>query len=776
VSRVRVTPTAAHPILRNPLIVCCLAISAGAAGWFAAGPANGQVPVLRAVTPLLAGLAATGQWRISRDPRLPGTSTRFWRILALALSTFTVGMIVDLVALLRAGGSPQTYAGEIALYPIAALFALVALVAFPTVARSGVERVKIGLDVAIVLFGSATFVWYFLISARWRPSDGWWDAPRGTVLPALTLVAGFAVLRITSADTTVIRRATLACFSAAAVVEAATIVLDTPAVTAAGRLSSVLQTFGLAGCAVGVEIQRAGGPVRAAGTRRQRRRRFTVLPYGAVVATLVLLLMVVAHGLDYRGWVVVGSVLAVCSVVMIRQLVSLWENSRLLSANHVLAGQLRHQAFHDHLTGLANRSLFTERVTRSLARGRAAGGSVAVLFIDLDDFKVINDTLGHQTGDALLTAVARRLAGHVVPPDSLGRLGGDEFAILVEDAGGDRAHQVARDVIAALRQPLPLPGAPVRVGASVGIAVAQRGEPDTDDLLRNADVAMYTAKRADPGGYRVFDPTMFADLLDRHRMRAALANAVERAEFVVHYQPIVDLADGTLCGAEALVRWRGPAGELIAPGQFIPLAEEAGLITEIDRWVLREACGQVARWLAELPAGGTGFGLHVNLSARQLHRPDLALDVDRVLREHGIPPQRLTLEITESGLGHDRQAAVEQLRALAELGVHLAIDDFGTGYSSLSYLRHLPVDVLKIDKTFTDELRDVATGPPLAQAVIALAAALGMSTVAEGIEEPGQAGRLLALGCRYGQGFHYGEALPAGEMGAMLRSAPVPAG
>ena len=751
------------------VMAAALALTALATAWFALGPTGGQVLALRLVTPVLAGLAAAGQWAISRDPRLPRTTARFWRILALALSTFTTGMLLDLAFALWPGGTSTAQAGEVAVYPVAALFSLVALVAFPTVARSAVDRVKIGLDVAIVLFGGGTFVWYFLVSERWRPVDGWWGAAaHGTVMPALTLVAGFAVLRITSADTSVITRATLGCFTLAAVVETGTIVLDTPAVSTAGRFSSVLQTCGLTAVVVGIQLQRYGWrPPSAADTRR--RRPFTVLPYGAVVATLALLFLVVAGHLDYRGWVVVVCVFALCAVVMIRQLVSLWENSRLLAANQVLAGQLRHQAFHDHLTGLANRTLFAERVTRSLARSRVDGGSVAVLFIDLDDFKVINDSLGHQGGDELLTAVARRLAENVEAPDTLGRLGGDEFAVLLEDAGGDRAHRVAEDLIAALRRPFPLGDTPVRVGASVGIAAARRGEPGTDDLLRNADVAMYTAKRADRGGYRAFDPALLSDLLYRHRLRAALADAVEQGQLLVYYQPIVDLADGTVRGAEALARWRTAGGDLISPGLFIPLAEETGLIAEIDRWVLREACAQAGRWQAV----ADGFGLHVNLSARQLHRPELVADVDRALREHGLRPGQLTLEITESGLGDDRDAAVEQLGRLNALGVHLAIDDFGTGYSSLAYLRHLPVDVLKIDKSFTDELRGAGASPPLAQAVIALADALGMRTVAEGIEEAEQAARLLTLGCQYGQGYHYGEALPANEMGEVLRSAPV---
>src|SRR5262249_34711186 len=292
-----------------------------------------------------------------------------------------------------------------------------------------------------------------------------------------------------------------------------------------------------------------------------------------------------------------------------------------------------------------------------------------------------------------LAAVADRLQATVPAPGSLGRLGGDEFALLAV-ASGDRSEHEARDVaqrvITALRTPFVVSDRSVDVQASIGIATTTAGEPGVAELLRNADVAMYAAKNEDKGGWRVFEPAMLTAIQRRHRLQAALADAVTRAEFAAYYQPIVDLLDGSVHGAEALVRWQRPGGAVTPPGEFIPLAERTGLVVEIDRFVLDTACRQAARWRVG-SCGDRPLSLHVNLSARHLHRPDLVEDVARALRDSGLCPDRLTLEITETGLGHDHEAAIDRLGELVRLGVHLAIDDFGTGYSSLAYLRRMPV-------------------------------------------------------------------------------------
>jgi diguanylate cyclase (GGDEF)-like protein len=761
-------------------VVFALAIAIPALTWFAVAPLDLQRYGSRIATPILAGMIAVGQWRIGRQlldelpaptqrtktpratdaARLRIASARFWRILSCGMGLYTVGMLVDLTALLA--GFSRRDVGEMVFYPIAGIFSVVALVVFPTVGRERTERVKIVLDVATVLLGSAIFVWYFLVSRRWQPADGWNELSDGLILPAITLVAGFVILRITLAGASVVGRPTMICFVFGALCAATPIIIGAAPDTNLGRLVSSMYVIGLTVCVVGVALQRRAGATPVSVLSAAWRRRFAFLPYAVVVATLVLLLRVVFDtGVDYRGWLVVVGVLMLGGVVMARQLASLSENTRLLSANQSLTERLRHQAFHDSLTGLTNRMLFTDRVTDALGYA----DRVAVLFIDLDDFKLVNDSLGHEVGDRLLVEVAHRLRAALPAEHVLGRLGGDEFALLVEDAD---AEPCAEAVISALRQPFNVAGFQINLRASIGVAATDgTGTLDAAALLRNADVAMYAAKHEHKGGFRAFQSPMLAALLHRHELQAALVDAVGRDEFAVYYQPIVRLVDGSLHGAEALVRWVRADGTMLLPSLFIPLAEETGLIADIDRLVLRRACHQAAHWRAE-KGGQDSFALHVNLSARLLHRPDLPGDVEAILRESGLPADQLTLEITESGLGHDHEGATERLRELNRLGVRLAIDDFGTGYSSLGYLQRMPVDVLKIDKAFTAELAGAAKPAPLARIVVALAETLRMETVAEGIEGPDQADRLLAFGCQYGQGFHYAEPLPAEEMAELL--------
>jgi diguanylate cyclase (GGDEF)-like protein len=744
-----------------------LVFGIAAMAWFAVGPVGGQRVGLAVVAPVYAGLIAVGQLRVGVDPRLRPAAKRFWRVLSVSMFTYTAGMLVNLTALVF-GLHAARDAGETLFYPVAAVFTVVALVVFPTAVRSVGERLRMSLDVATVLLGSATFVWYFLVSRRWRPTNEWADLADGVVLPGLILVVGFVILRIMMAGANVISRPTTAGFVFGASCIAVPVILDAEAGTPADRVGALVHLAGFLSCLVAIAIQRRVG-LAGDGRPAAWRRSFTVLPYGAVAATLSLLLWVVKPHLDYRSWFVAVGALALCAAVVARQVASLWETSRLLKTNRELTGRLQHQAYHDELTGLANRALFTEHVAEAVAQTRLDGSTAAVLFVDLDDFKFVNDSLGHQLGDQLLAAVAARLRTTVPTLGFLGRLGGDEFALLTVaggDGDGHPARAVAEKVIAALREPFLVSGRSVDVQASIGIAAATVGAPGVPELLRNADIAMYAAKNEHKGGWRFFEPAMLTAVVRRHRLRAALADAVARSEFAVFYQPIVDLLDGSVHGAEALVRWRRPGAATTSPGDFIPLAEETGLVVEIDRFVLYTACREAARWPVD-PSGGRPLSLHVNLSARHLHRPDLVDDVAQALRDSGLYPDRLTLEITESGLGHDHEGAIDRLGELVRLGVHLAIDDFGTGYSSLAYLRRMPVDVLKIDKAFTGELTGAVVAP-LAQAIIALAAALGMETVAEGIEEPEQVERLLALGCRYGQGYHYGRPMPAEQITEFL--------
>jgi len=441
-------------------------------------------------------------------------------------------------------------------------------------------------------------------------------------------------------------------------------------------------------------------------------------------------------------------------------------NTRDVSERKRLERQLTHQAFHDPLTGLANRALFRDRVSHALTLARRHGHEIAVLFLDLDDFKRVNDSLGHADGDRLLIAAAERFRSCARVTDTVARLGGDEFAILVEDSPGPDGHAAMLDrLAAAMAQPFTLGAAEMQVNASIGVA-ATKGEETADDLLRNADVAMYTAKRRGKGRCATYQPHMYTDIRERLELETALRGAIDAEELVLHYQPIVCLRTGALRGAEALVRWDHPRHGLLRPEHFVPLAEETGLIVDLGAWVLRTACGEAARWRAAHP--GLELSVSVNLSGRQLHDSDIVTAAREALAASGVDARAVVLEITESVLMQQTDAALERLRELKALGVQLAIDDFGTGYSSLGYLRRFPIDILKIAKPFVD---DVAGGPEhtaLARAIIGLGETLKLRTIAEGVELAEQRAALVELGCELGQGHYFAPALPAEALHALL--------
>jgi diguanylate cyclase (GGDEF)-like protein/PAS domain S-box-containing protein len=425
-------------------------------------------------------------------------------------------------------------------------------------------------------------------------------------------------------------------------------------------------------------------------------------------------------------------------------------NGRDVSERRVFERQLEHQAFHDPVTGLANRALFGERVRHAVARARREQGALAVVVLDLDDFKTINDGLGHAAGDAVLNEVAKRLAISVRASDTAARFGGDEFAVLLEDvAGAQEAADGAERILAALAEPLAVDGKEIVVRASVGISVAEGG--DADELLRDADAAMHIAKRDGRGGYRLFEPDMHEGVLARLELRSDLQQAVAAGQLELYYQPVVRLADGSVSGLEALLRWHHPRRGMVGPDVFIPLAEEMGLIVEIGRWVLREGCRRAVEIQAQ---AGAPLSMAINLSVKQLQDPGIVGDVRFALAEARLDPARLTLEITESVMMTDPEIVVLRLQELKALGLRLAMDDFGTGYSSLSYLSRLPVDILKMDRSF---LRSGASpaASGLANAVVALGATLDLEVVAEGIEHADQWERLRDLGCDLGQGFHF---------------------
>lgn len=462
-----------------------------------------------------------------------------------------------------------------------------------------------------------------------------------------------------------------------------------------------------------------------------------------------------------------------------------------ITRRKALEAELLHQAFHDPLTGLANRALFTDRVDHALAHCARSGARIGVLFVDLDDFKTINDTQGHAAGDVVLQRVAATLLNATRGCDTVCRLGGDEFAVLLERVtAGEGPEVAAQRIVNALARPIETgSGRLVTVGASIGIAIQASAE-SRDEVLRNADVALYEAKTRTRGRWVVYDPQMHAALVDKVRLEADLRSAIERCQLAhrpglektgtyprfdagpaqtqisLAYQPIVDMGTGALSGFEALLRWTHPERGDVPPTTFVPVAEDSGLVIPLGRWVLRNACQQASRWNAG-PSPGP-ITVTVNVSARQLQDEGLAFDVDAALRESGLPPSCLILEITESVIMHEPSAARARLQELKHLGVRIAIDDFGTGYSSLSHLQQFPVDILKIDRSFLHRMHQGAHDVALVRTIIALAKMLSLRTIAEGVEDAEQQEQLRALGCDSAQGFLFGRPMTADEAGQVF--------
>ena len=445
---------------------------------------------------------------------------------------------------------------------------------------------------------------------------------------------------------------------------------------------------------------------------------------------------------------------------------------RDITEHRRLQNELTHQAFHDPLTGLANQALFRDRVDHAATRLQRHGGQLAVLFIDLDDFKTVNDSLGHSAGDSLLQIVSHRLATCVRAGDTAARLGGDEFAVLMDAlADPNDAIEIAERIIAALQEPVVLDALVVSATASIGIAYGSAGA-GSDEMLRNADLAMYTAKGGGKNCCRVFAREMHLAAVERLDLEAHLRGAAERDELMVHYQPIYELQSGRITALEALVRWHHPERGLLSPLSFIPFAEETGLIDEIGRHVLVTACEQATRW-KNLVGSATAPAVSVNVAPRQLLDPRLPDRVESLLEECRLDPPSLILEITEGALMKDPAAATIGLRRLSDLGVRLAVDDFGTGYSSLAYLQQFPIDLLKIDGSFVSDILS-RSGSLLVQAIVQIAHTLGLVPVAEGIESAAQSEALAACGCDLGQGFHLGRPADATSTAALVVSSAVP--
>jgi diguanylate cyclase (GGDEF)-like protein len=521
---------------------------------------------------------------------------------------------------------------------------------------------------------------------------------------------------------------------------------------------------------------------RQHGTSSLRR---ALVPFTVLSIALAMRLEAVITGRRANGFTVAVTVVTT-GLVLVRQILTMRENQELTRSLEqkigeltTREGQLTHQAFHDPLTGLANRRLFSDRVDHALVRGRGSGEVTAVLFVDLDDFKTVNDSLGHAVGDQLLVAMGSRLSACVRPGDTVARLGGDEFGILLEEVDEpDLPVMVAERMLDALDRPFSLAGRQVFTRASIGFAIGdQITRLDGEELLADADVALYAAKGAGKAMVRRFEPVMRASALERLELGQDLRQAVDQDQFFCEYQPIVDLVSGRAVAVEALVRWNHPSRGLVFPKDFVDLAEDIGMIGRIGKRVLEIATTQCATW-RESGAVPASMELHVNLSGRQLEEADLKDQVAVALSRSGFPAAQLILEITETVAVEVGAKHLDRLISLRDLGVRLAIDDFGTGYSSLNYLRALPVDVLKIDRAFAETL-DGATDSVLLEAIVNLGHSLGIEMIAEGIEREEQAATLRRLGCRRAQGYLWHRPAPGADLPAIVAAsrgrAPKPA-
>jgi diguanylate cyclase (GGDEF)-like protein len=500
-------------------------------------------------------------------------------------------------------------------------------------------------------------------------------------------------------------------------------------------------------------------PVAASDTHLSR-SRLALLATAAMLAPGILLFQATAAQELLIGLVVSWTILF--GLVLIRLAATVDELGVSLLHRRRLQDDLAHQATHDPLTRLANRTLFETRLAAALA---ADASSTALIFLDLDDFKAINDTLGHSIGDELLQTVAARIQRELRADGLAARLGGDEFAILIEHCPDEAsARSVAERVLSAIRAPLALGGRRLTARASAGIALGRKASTGID-LMRDADVAMYQAKSHGKDQVELHEPAMHESIVRGYELRTELASAIASGDFVLEYQPGIEIEPGKIIGAEALVRWRHPERGIVGPLEFIPIAESSGLIHRLGAWILREACTTAAGW--PTAPDGEGLLVSVNLAPTQLLQPHIVDEVAEVLRDTGLDPSRLVLEVTESALT-DLEAARKSLLGLKDLGVLLALDDFGTGYSALSYLADLPFDIVKIDRSFVVAMEEPRI-EALLDGILGLCSSLGLWSIAEGIETEAQLERLRRLGCQYGQGYFFARPMPAPAFEALLR-------
>ncbi|MEU7874702.1 bifunctional diguanylate cyclase/phosphodiesterase [Dactylosporangium sp. NPDC049140] len=724
----------------------------------------GTEAIAYAFAPLGGVFATVAVHRLLGTRGLPPVARRFWRTMLAAVVLISSGyawFAADILVHYREAGTRSMPLPAAACAAIGFLIAIWAMIRVPVVPAEGVEWWRMLLDRAIGFLGCAVVLWYAGLAPMIDAADPW--SPQAMVLTGLgLLVALGAATKVSYVAGGPVDRDAIRLMAAAGGVTAAIVTVIAVRLGPAGSVPAqaivMPLTPLLATLAVLAQARADLGPRRAPG------RGGVVLPYLAVAAADVPLVAVALGApLSWPSRVVLLAAVLVTVLVTLRQYLAFRENVRLLHSTRVQEERLQYEVSHDGLTGLANRALFRDRLAAALAAAEPAH----VLLVDLDDFKTVNDLLGHGVGDELLVSVARLLRAEAGPHGLPVRVGGDEFAVLLT---GAEPEALAARLLAALDQPLS--GHRLLVQASIGIAAAGPGAT-VDSVLRDADVAMYTAKQRGKAGFVRYADGMGEPVLAHMQLGGELRRALDHDEFRVVYQPILRLEDRRVVGVEALVRWQHPTRGTIGPAEFIPAAERTGLIVPLGRFVLRETCRQAARWRAEFGPGAL-LEAGLNVSARQLHDPDFVADVTAALADTGLPYEHLVLEVTESAVLRGQQVS-RTLHELDRLGVRLALDDFGTGESSLSLLRAFPAAIVKLDKSFVDGI-EIDDGQPaaadarqaVARAVIQLARAFGLDTVAEGVESAEQAAVLRELGYTLGQGYHLAEPLTADGVSRLL--------
>ncbi|WP_305787202.1 putative bifunctional diguanylate cyclase/phosphodiesterase [Symbioplanes lichenis] len=762
------TPRSYRGLLRDPVLLALAGVTL--LGWvhFALlDDSVRRIQVYWAAQVPLDAMLAVGGWR------LRGIAAqryrRFWSSIAFAGACFTAGDSFQFLSTLF-GPPPDSMSGgavQSVLFTVGMCSNVLACLIFPQGLNTGREKLVFWLDAATVLVGGGVMAWCFAVN----PIDEQTDQVTASITAALVIVAAFSATKVALIPRPPMARIAAWPMVAAPMVQGVSTFLpgafqtdDQWYVFAVRLLPSLL-------IAVGPRIQEL--TVRIDGSDAVRKRRpYSLLPYVMIGLTFVVFFAVLPAHLSTQFWGATVGVVVITVLVAGRQLVAFQDNVGLIRQLDVALGdlreqevQLREQAATDALTRLANRDRFNAEL--DLLRDEEH----TVLLIDLDDFKTVNDTMGHAAGDALLVAVAARLRTTVRSSDLVARLGGDEFAIVMPRTGAEDAGHVATNLLLALAQPIPVQQHSLVARASIGVAAARRGsEPSV--LLSNADIAMYEAKRRGKSTWVVYTDRMGARIGAEAELVRDLSQALEAGQFSLVYQPIVRLSDRTLTGVESLIRWHHPVRGAVAPADFIPLAERSGQIVAIGSWALREACRQAAAWRRCHPEAAS-LTIGVNVAGRQLRTGTFPEEVARVLAETGLPAERLSIEVTETAVLDDEESH-EALQRLRDLGVRLALDDFGTAASSLGLLLTCPVTTLKLDRSFVESITTVSKQAAVATAVSQMAHALGFSSVAEGIETAEQLALLEELGYQYGQGYLFSRPLTPADLVAQWGVTLVP--